>query len=85
LNDEYLIRVAIPGVQDGRLVSMMRWLDGRRMLDGLRPKHFQSWGEVMGQLHNFSASWQPPNEFTRPHWDWEELFQLAEKFLKLEG
>ncbi|MGD8456734.1 MAG: phosphotransferase [Anaerolineales bacterium] len=71
LDGRYLIKVATPGVPDGRLVSMMRWLDGRRMLDGLRPKHFRSWGETMGKLHNFSEKWQPPKGFTRPHWDWE--------------
>jgi Ser/Thr protein kinase RdoA (MazF antagonist) len=71
LNGEYLIKVATPGVRQGRLVSMMRWLDGRRLMGGLRPKHFKSWGEMMGKLHNFSEKWQPPAGFTRPHWDWE--------------
>jgi Ser/Thr protein kinase RdoA (MazF antagonist) len=71
LNGEPLIKVATPGVRQGRLVSMMRWLDGRRMMDGLRPKHFKSWGEMTGKLHNFSEKWQPPVGFTRPHWDWE--------------
>jgi Ser/Thr protein kinase RdoA (MazF antagonist) len=71
LDDRYLIRIATPGVPQGRLVSMMRWIDGRRLSDSLRSKHFQSWGEVMGKLHNFSEKWQPPAGFTRPHWDWE--------------
>jgi len=71
LDGRYLIKVATLGVPQGRLVSMMRWLDGRRLSEGLRPKHFRSWGETMGKLHNFSEKWQPPAGFTRPHWDWE--------------
>ena len=64
-------RVVTPGIPDGRVVSVMRWLDGRRYYHGLRPKHLTALGQVVAQMHNFSAGWQPPAEFTRPHWDWE--------------
>ena len=38
---------------------------------GLQPKHLTALGQVVAQLHNFSAGWQPPAGFTRPHWDWD--------------
>lgn len=71
LDGEYLIEVSAPDLPQGKLVSMMRWLDGRTLSDGLRPKHCRSLGELVGRLHNFSAGWQPPAGFTRAHWDWE--------------
>jgi Ser/Thr protein kinase RdoA (MazF antagonist) len=62
--------IATPGIPNGRYISLMRWVDGRRLEDGLRLKHMRAWGEVTAQLHNFSAGWQPPKNFFRPEWDW---------------
>ena len=64
-------RIATPGVPIGRFVSLMRWLDGRRLRTGLRPNHLTALGRVVAQMHNFSSGWQPPTGFTRPHWDWD--------------
>jgi len=66
-----LSKVATPGMPNGRVVSVMHWLDGRRLRRGFRPKHLMALGQVVAQMHRFSASWQPPSGFTRPHWDWE--------------
>ena len=66
-----LTTIVTPGIPNGRVVSLMRWLDGRRIRDGLRPKHLTALGQVVAQLHSFSAGWQPPTGFTRPHWDWD--------------
>lgn len=60
-----------PGMPQGRVVSLMRWLDGRKLKRGLQPQHLKALGQVVARLHAFSASWQPPDGFTRPHWDWE--------------
>jgi Ser/Thr protein kinase RdoA (MazF antagonist) len=49
----------------------MRWGDGHRLQQGLRPKHLTALGRVVAQMHNFSAGWQPPPGFSRPHWDWD--------------
>lgn len=49
----------------------MRWLDGRQLAKGFRPVHARAWGQVMAQLHEYATVWQPPDRFTRPHWDWE--------------
>ena len=66
-----LATIVIPGIPHGRVVSLMRWLDGQRFHHGLRPKHLMALGQVVARLHAFSAGWQPPAGFARPHWDWE--------------
>jgi Ser/Thr protein kinase RdoA (MazF antagonist) len=68
---ELMATILTPGIPAGRVVSLMRWLDGRRFREGFRPKHLTALGQVVAQMHSFSASWQPPAGFTRPHWDWE--------------
>jgi Ser/Thr protein kinase RdoA (MazF antagonist) len=73
LEGELLARIATPGVPGGRLVSLMRWIDGRRRATGFRPGHFRAWGRMVARLHMFAAGWQPPEEFERFVWDWEGL------------
>ena len=68
---DLLTRIFTPGIPNGRVVSVMRWLDGRRFSHGLRPEHLLALGQVVAQMHTFSAGWQPPAGFTRPHWDWD--------------
>jgi Ser/Thr protein kinase RdoA (MazF antagonist) len=70
LDGKLVTRIATPGVPQGRLVSLMRWIDGRRLTTGFRPGHFRAWGQMMARLHAFTAGWQPPDGFERPHWDW---------------
>lgn len=66
-----LTTIITAGIHHGRVVSMMRWLDGRKLLNGLRPIHLAALGKVVAELHNFSAGWRPPQGFTRPEWDWD--------------
>jgi len=66
-----LTTIITPGMPNGRVVSLMRWLDGRSICDGLRPKHLAALGRAVAQMHSFSAGWHPPSEFNRPDWDWE--------------
>jgi Ser/Thr protein kinase RdoA (MazF antagonist) len=70
---ELLTRIATPGVPEGRLVSLMRWVDGRRLTTGFRPRHFRAWGQMVARLHAFATGWQPPEGFDRFVWDWEGL------------
>lgn len=70
LDGELLTIVSVPGVPQGRLVSLMRWLDGRILTKGFRPDHFEALGKAMAGLHEFAAGWKPPQGFKRPHWDW---------------
>ena len=67
---KFLATYVTPGMPHGRVISMMRWLDGQRFHHGLRPKHLSALGQVVAQLHEFAATWQPPAGFTRHHWDW---------------
>jgi len=66
-----LTTIVTPGMPNGRVVSLMRWLDGRRFRNGLRPKHMTALGQVVAQMHTFSANWRPPTGFSRPHWNWD--------------
>ena len=70
--DGKLLTIIItPDLPNGRVVSLTRWVDGRRYRKGLTPKHLTAMGQAVAQLHNFSTGWQPPAEFTRPVWDWD--------------
>jgi len=73
LTGELLARIATSGVPKDRIVSLMRWVDGRRLNRGLLLRHFRPWGEMVGRLHAFAAGWTPPVGFQRYVWDWEGL------------
>jgi Ser/Thr protein kinase RdoA (MazF antagonist) len=68
---ELLCRITTPLVPAGKLVSLMRWVDGHHITKNLLPQHASAWGRLVARLHQFSVSWQPPEGFTRPEWDWE--------------
>jgi len=70
--DGYLLtKINTAEIPQGRIVSLMRWLDGRKIQHGLRPQHLTALGQVVARLHNFSATWLPPAGFERPVWDWD--------------
>lgn len=71
LDGKLLKTISTPGVPEGKIVSLMRWMDGRKLTKGFHPAHFRLLGQMMAQLHQFSSSWSPPDEFERPIWDWE--------------
>ncbi len=70
LEGELLTTIITPGVPQGKIVSLMRWIDGRRLSKGFLPNHLHAWGQLMAKLHEYAAGWQPPVGFYRPHWDW---------------
>ena len=70
---ELLRHVSTPGVPAGRIVSLMRWIDGHKLAKGLRTNPYQAWGQMVGRLHAFASRWQPPVGFERFIWDWEGL------------
>ncbi|HNS50174.1 MAG TPA: phosphotransferase [Anaerolineae bacterium] len=73
LDGRLFLKVTTPGVPHGRVVSLMRWLEGRH-LSCLLPRHARAVGVIVARLHAFSAAWQPPEGFTRFHWDWDGQF-----------
>lgn len=68
---EHLVRIVAPEIPHGKIVTLLRWLDARRLERGLRPAHLAALGQTVARLHTFAAAWQPPAGFTRPHWDWD--------------
>jgi len=72
-NGELLKRVESPGVPGGRLVSLMRWIDGRKLRGVPDRDQMRTWGRMLGRLHAFAAGWQPPAGFERYTWDWDGL------------
>jgi len=71
IDGQILTKIVTPGIPQGRVVSMMCWLNGRNLKNGLKPQHLRALGRVVAQMHNFSADWQPPAGFSRPQWNWE--------------
>lgn len=67
---EMYTTLEIPGAPQ-KTVSLLRWVDGRVLSEGFQPQHFTAIGEMIARLHNFSAQWDPPPDFTRPEWDWQ--------------
>jgi Ser/Thr protein kinase RdoA (MazF antagonist) len=74
LDGHLFTKVATPGVPQGRVVSLMRWVDGRHLTQDLHPDRARALGRLVAQLHRFSAGWPLPKGFTRFHWDWDGQF-----------
>lgn len=67
-----LTTITMPGISQGRVVSLMRWVDGQKLTEkSLQPHHARSWGQLVGRLHHFAANWTPPEDYKRFHWDWD--------------
>jgi Ser/Thr protein kinase RdoA (MazF antagonist) len=73
LAGELAVRVAPPGISEGKVVNLLRWVDGKHLNKGLTSKHARNWGRMMAKLHRFSAGWTPPEGFKRDTWNWEGL------------
>jgi Ser/Thr protein kinase RdoA (MazF antagonist) len=70
---ELLTRIVTPGIPGGRIVSMMLWVDGRKLTTELGSHHLRAWGRMLARMHKFAAGWQPDEGFKRFVWDWEGL------------
>ena len=72
LDGHLITTISTPGVPQGKVVSLMRWVDGRHYAEtSLRPHHAKAWGQLTGRMHQFAAQWTPPDDFKRFHWDWD--------------
>lgn len=58
-------------------LSLMRWVSGRRLRKGLSAASARAWGEALGRLHRFAATWRPPKGFTRMYLGWSGLYRQA--------
>lgn len=68
------VQVATPEMPDGRVCSLLRWMQGKFYAEVATAKHYSLLGQVMAQLHQHAQTWQPPAAFKRRRWDWEGLF-----------
>lgn len=66
-----LTTLTIQGVPQGKHVSLMRWVDGHHVRKQLSSSQARAWGTLVAKLHQFSATWNPPDNFERPTWDWD--------------
>ena len=57
-----------------RVVSMLRWLDGRIYEETARPVHLRRLGSAMAKLHGQADLWSPPPDFVRIDWTHEAFF-----------
>ena len=73
LDGKLMLSVATPGIPDGRIVSLMRWIDGHPFTRRMQSTRAKAWGRMVGRLHAFAATWKPPVGFDRFVWDWEGL------------
>jgi Ser/Thr protein kinase RdoA (MazF antagonist) len=74
LDGKLLTTIASPGVPHGRVVSLMRWVDGQQLnAKSLRPQHAKAWGRLVDQLHKFAAGWTPPEGYKRFQCDWDGI------------
>ena len=71
---ELLTTMSTPGDTRDWHVSLMHWVRGRRLGEGISPGHARAWGEALGRLHKFAAGWRPPEDFTRMYLGWSGLY-----------
>jgi Ser/Thr protein kinase RdoA (MazF antagonist) len=74
LDSALSVEVQIPGIPQPRRCSLLRWVTGRMVQNGIRSNHYHALGSLLARLHEHSARWQPPADFTRPRYDWDGLF-----------
>jgi Ser/Thr protein kinase RdoA (MazF antagonist) len=57
------------GVAEARSCVLLRWMDGRFLDGGLRPRHLRRVGEVIAGLQDHADVWARPAGFVRPRVD----------------
>ena len=58
------------GIPEPRVCTVTKWVHGAEN----QSVSLKAIGQMMAKLHNHSTSWQPPENFERPRWDWNGLF-----------
>ena len=80
----YIITESLPGSDETRYISLLKWVKGDdflRMLDSkvvnvMKSKnfhYFEKLGNIQAQIHNQSSAWDVPKGFTRHSFDVEGL------------
>ncbi|MFX0091102.1 MAG: phosphotransferase enzyme family protein [Candidatus Hodarchaeota archaeon] len=74
LKGKLLIEVTTPDVPGRWNCSVLRWMKGQILEQGIQPSHFRSLGRLMAQIHQHAEKWHPSVGFPERQWDWEALF-----------
>ncbi len=61
---KYLVDVEVPGVPGSRRCMLMSWIPGVPLGKHLNEENLALMGELFARLHDFSAGFQPDNDFT---------------------
>jgi Ser/Thr protein kinase RdoA (MazF antagonist) len=79
---ELLTTVELEGIDEPRHCDLLTWVEGRvcRPHQGLGLKGTYQLGELLGRMHLFAHSFEPPAEFCLPRWDADALFTEASPF-----
>jgi len=76
LDGRLYTQVAIPGIPEKRICSLLRWVNGHELKrEGIRPHHYKALGELVARLHNHAAYWKPPVGLSKRKYDWDGLFR----------
>jgi Ser/Thr protein kinase RdoA (MazF antagonist) len=68
-----VIRAGAPSLAQARSCTLFRWMEGTHLPeDRMEAADFARVGMAAARLHRRSATFAPPPDFARPHWD-EEL------------
>jgi Ser/Thr protein kinase RdoA (MazF antagonist) len=74
---ELITEANVDGEAGPWLCRITRWVPGRKLGRGLRPKHFARLGELIAGLHQHVETFEPPVGFVRPQWDKLLLTRMA--------
>ncbi len=74
LDGNLMLEVSIPAIGEIRNCTLLRWVKGRYVSKRIQPCHFKAQGQMMAQLHNHAAGWQPPKNLTKRRFNWEGMF-----------
>ena len=68
-----VLRVATDKIPDGRQVTLLQWVPGKRIGKRPPPDLARQIGAFMGQMHQHTEHFSLPTDMDRPHTQWDKL------------
>ena len=78
-NGTLVHRVSTNKIPEGRLVSLLRWIPGRRIGNRPVPNLVRQIGAVMARLHDHTKQFSLPEDINRPHTLWDKLLYWQDR------
>ena len=69
LDGSLLTQASIPGTNDTRYCSLLRWVKGRYILHQARTHYYQAQGRLMARMHLHARNYQLPDQLCLLHFD----------------